>query len=170
MLQTRLFAALLIIFVVIGFDQATKWIAWENFYGNTVTVLPFLNFVLIINKGIAFGMLEGIVTNEVIIAASSFMVIVLTFIMLKSERTAVSFALSLVIGGAISNIIDRMRTVDNFRLEGVIDFLDFHFAGWHYPAFNIADACIVIGVLFLIYDLIYLEPKDKRKQNEKDEY
>lgn len=164
MFARRLIASLFVIAVVIGFDQGTKWIAWENFGGSPVGVLPFLNFILVLNKGVSFGLLADILSNEALIVITVGIVLALSVWMMKTDKPSISLAVSLIIGGAIGNIIDRIR------LEGVIDFLDFHVGSWHYPAFNIADTCIVIGIGFLLYDLLYLEPKNRKLEDEKERF
>jgi signal peptidase II len=63
----------------------------------------------------------------------------------------------MVIGGAVGNVIDR------FRFGAVADFFDFHVAGWHYPAFNIADCGITVGIALLVIDGVFLEPKRSKK-------
>lgn len=65
-------------------------------------------------------------------------------------------AFSAIIGGAIGNVIDR------FRFGAVADFFDFHIAGWHYPAFNIADSAIVLGVAYLLIDILFLDHSNKQ--------
>ena len=164
MFVRRLIASLFVIGVVIAFDQGTKWIAIQNFAGSPVSVLPFLNFRYFLNEGISFGLLSGVVSNEALIIISLVMVFALAIWMIKTEKPSVSLAVSLIIGGALGNIVDRVRH------EGVIDFLDFHVGQWHYPAFNIADTCIVIGVGFLLYDLLYLEPKNRKLEDEKERF
>jgi signal peptidase II len=69
------------------------------------------------------------------------------------EHKLLSLALALVMGGALGNVIDRLR------FGAVVDFLDFHFAGWHWPAFNVADSAITVGVLLLVlHSFIHKEP------------
>lgn len=164
MTYRRIIASLFVIAVVIAFDQASKWVAYENFYGSAVTILPFLNFILVFNEGISFGVLSGEVSREIIIGMSSVLCAILVIWMLRTDRLTMSLALALIIGGAIGNIIDRVR------YGAVVDFIDFYIGSWHYPAFNMADACIVIGVLFVLYDQLYLEPKEKRVENEEERF
>ena len=110
------------------------------------TVAPFLNLVLVHNKGVAFGLLAKEIffpryLFSVIGVAFSFFMISLLTIHLRRNRLCA--ALSLVIGGTLGNVLDRV-------IHGyVIDFLDFHILGWHWPVFNVADSAICIGVLIL---------------------
>ena len=76
----------------------------------------------------------------------------------KAENKLSAISLGLVIGGALGNVIDRIR------FGAVIDFLDFHFFGFHWPAFNIADAAIFIGVALLLFETI-MEPKQREKES-----
>ena len=73
-------------------------------------------------------------------------------------RAFPSVAIGLVIGGAIGNVIDRVMP----SRPGVVDFLDLHVAGWHWPAFNVADSAITIGVIFLIHDGLFLGDRDAK--------
>jgi signal peptidase II len=109
----------------------------------SVTVLPFFNLVLVWNYGISFGMFAGHRQPLILTAMSLVIVAVLLVWMWRNSSTLVSCALGLVMGGAIGNVVDRLR------FDAVADFLDFHVAGWHWPAFNIADSCIFIGVVLL---------------------
>jgi signal peptidase II len=74
--------------------------------------------------------------------------------MWRVNETLLAVALALVIGGAVGNVIDRIR------FGAVVDFLDFHVAGWHWPAFNIADSAITIGVILLILDSLKSRPEN----------
>ena len=69
-------------------------------------------------------------------------------------------ALSLVLGGAVGNVIDRIT------LGYVVDFIDVHYAGWHWPAFNIADSAITCGIVLLIIDTLLLSLRERREQKQ----
>jgi signal peptidase II len=104
------------------------------------------------NEGISFGLFQSGNPWPLIIMALV-IVVMFSFWVLKSDKWVEIIALSMVIGGALGNIIDRLH------FGAVADFLDFHVAGWHYPAFNLADSFITIGVLILVtYSLFFDKP------------
>ena len=136
--------------IVIVLDQFTKTLILADFrLGDSRTVTSFFNVVRVHNTGAAFSFLAG---------ASGWQrwfftglgVVVSIFIvwMLRSQghQRLFAWALTLILGGALGNVIDRL-------LHGyVVDFLDFHWAGWHFPAFNVADSAITVGAALLILD------------------
>ena len=122
-----------------------------------VETLPFFNFVVVWNQGVSFGMLRN-ETNYgpyLLIALSCAIVIGFLIWMFRTDKSVHHFGIALVIGGAIGNVIDR------FRFRAVFDFLDFHVFGYHWPAFNIADSAIVIGVAVLMVYAFLFETKDR---------
>lgn len=131
-------------------DQFTKVLILGYYrLGDATTVTSFFNIVRVHNSGAAFSFLASAggwqrwFFTTIGVAAALFIVW-----MLKSHpgQKLFSFALACILGGAVGNVIDR-------TLHGyVVDFLDFHYAGWHFPAFNIADAAISIGAVCLILD------------------
>lgn len=133
-------------------DQFTKVLILGYYrLGDATYVTPFFNLVRVHNAGAAFSFLANAggwqrwFFTGIGIAAAIFIVW-----MLKSHhgQKLFSFALACILGGAIGNVIDR-------TLYGyVVDFLDFHYAGWHFPTFNIADSTITIGAVCLILDEI----------------
>ena len=137
--------------LVILLDQWTKVLAEDLLrYGEPRVVTGFFNFTLLYNKGAAFSMLSdaGGWQHWLFSVIAAVVSVVLAVWLYRLPRTArlEPFALALVLGGAIGNLIDRV-------LYGhVIDFLDFHYAGWHWPAFNVADSAIVCGAGLLIAD------------------
>lgn len=141
---------------VLLLDQITKYIAKSNLYeGQSIEVVPnFFNFTLVYNPGAAFGMFGGLPDfwrRTVLIAVSIIALIVVFRFMLneaKEDRWAQA-ALAGVLGGAIGNIIDR------FRFDAVVDFLDFYVKEHHWPAFNIADSAISVGVFVLVVRLLF---------------
>lgn len=130
-------------------DQFTKWWALAALaLHRPVTVLPFFNLTLVHNEGAAFSFLAGaggwqrwlFVAVALVVAA-----IVAAWLARGGHRHAgLATALALILGGAAGNVVDRVR------FGHVVDFLDFHAAGWHWPAFNIADAGITCGVVLLV--------------------
>lgn len=133
-------------------DQLTKVIAKNSlFEGVSQPVTSFLNWTLVYNSGAAFSFLaqaggwqRWFFTSVGIIAA----LIMIWLIRKNSHQAIFSLALSLVLSGAIGNVIDRII------YGAVVDFVDVHYMGWHWPAFNIADSAITIGVILLIVDEI----------------
>jgi signal peptidase II len=131
-------------------DQFTKVLILGYYrLGDATTITSFFNIVRVHNTGAAFSFLASAggwqrwFFTAIGVAAALFIVW-----MLKSHpgQKLFSFALACILGGAVGNVIDR-------TLYGyVVDFLDFHYAGWHFPAFNIADAGISIGAVCLILD------------------
>jgi signal peptidase II len=120
----------------------------------SVEVLPFFNLTMVWNEGISFGMFQG--TGPWILITIALAITVLFSVwMIKVTGWLQMISLAMVIGGAIGNVIDR------FRFGAVADFFDFHVMGWHYPAFNIADCGITLGVILLLIDNVFLEPKRK---------
>jgi len=137
----------LIIFIA---DQFTKVLILGYYQlGDATRVTSFFNVVRVHNSGAAFSFLANAggwqrwFFTGIGIAATIFIVWMLRA---HAGQKLFSFALSCILGGAVGNVVDRL-------LHGyVVDFLDFHYAGWHFPAFNIADAAITIGAVCLILD------------------
>ncbi len=133
---------------VIVLDQFTKVSAMYYFEHtkDPHIMLPFLNIIEAYNYGMSFGILSSYqqYSNIFFIMISS-IIITLCFLFYLSENNFLNTScFGFIIGGAIGNIIDRVR------VGAVFDFIDFHVYGWHYPAFNFADAAIVTGAILLI--------------------
>lgn len=135
---------------VVGLDQLTKAAVERVFdYGDVHPVTGFFNLVLTYNKGAAFSFLAGAsgwqkhFLTAVGIAASLFIV---TLLARHGAQRLFALALALILGGALGNVVDRVAH------GHVIDFLDFHYAGWHWPVFNVADSAIVCGAALLVVD------------------
>ena len=137
--------------VVIVLDQASKWLmsAWLDLY-QSIMVLPFFNLTLAHNSGAAFSFLANAGGWQrcffIVLALSVSLVLLIWLSRLKANARMEAAALSLIMGGALGNVIDR------FIHGYVVDFLDFHLAGYHWPAFNVADMAIFIGAALLIID------------------
>lgn len=148
----RLIQAILIVLFVIGLDQASKaWILYDLMNPpTTIKILPFLDFVLTWNRGIGFGFLKAHSTWGM--AGLITMALGISFgLGLWIWRTTDKFlliTLSMIIGGAIGNIIDRLR------FGAVLDFIYVHvyIFDYHFPAFNVADSAITVGVGLLILE------------------
>ena len=149
---------LLLAGLVIVFDQLTKWlmVSWLSLY-ETVPVIPFFNLTMAHNTGAAFSFLAQaggwqrwfFVGLAIIIS-----VVLLVWLRKAVENKLEATALSLILGGAIGNVIDRVH------LGYVIDFLDVYYGSYHWPAFNIADSAIVIGAGLLIFDSFRTRPEN----------
>lgn len=148
MIMVRL--GLAVAFLVLGLDQLTKWVALDllDLTGRPITMTPFFNLVMVWNRGVSFGMLNGIgaLAPWLLPGLAVGVVIVLLFWLRRSEHALMAVGLGMVIGGALGNVIDRLR------YGAVVDFLDFHLAGYHWPAFNVADAGICVGAGLILVD------------------
>ncbi|MBI5286631.1 MAG: signal peptidase II [Deltaproteobacteria bacterium] len=137
--------------VVILLDQLTKAIISNTLaLHQSIEVIPgFFNITHIRNPGVAFGLLKGSgrLRLAVLLIVSSVALAVVVYLYRKAEDKVLAFALSLVAGGAVGNLIDRMRFGE------VVDFLDLHLGSYHWPAFNIADSAITIGVILTLLSL-----------------
>jgi len=131
-------------------DQVTKALVLARFsLGERVELTSFFNMVLVYNKGAAFSFLSnagGWQTPALVVFALVAIGIVGVFIVRSPGRTMLLSGLALILGGALGNLIDRLR------FGQVVDFLDFHAAGWHWPAFNVADSAITVGAALLILE------------------
>jgi len=131
-------------------DQITKWLVLARFApGERVELTGFFNLVLVFNKGAAFSFLAaeaGWQTPLLAAFALGAAVVVSVLLVRSPERRMLCAGLSLILGGALGNLVDRLR------FGHVVDFLDLHAAGWHWPAFNVADSAITIGAALLILD------------------
>lgn len=113
---------------------------------SAIIVTPFFNLVTVWNPGISFGMLQNIPNGQWILSALAIVIVAWLFVWLrKVEHRPTALALGLIIGGAIGNTIDRIR------FSAVFDYLDFHAFGYHWPAFNLSDSFIFIGVMLLLF-------------------
>jgi len=141
---------LLIAGVVVILDQITKYVAVAELAGQApVEVTSFFNLLLVYNRGAAFSFLAGMggwqrhLFTVIALVASVWIVYLLRR---YPQQSLFCLALSLVLGGAVGNVIDRVT------IGAVVDFLDFHAYGWHWPAFNVADSAITCGAALLIWD------------------
>ena len=136
--------------VVIMLDQLSKWVVLKNIgFGETIYVAPFWNWVLAFNPGAAFSFLadqpgwQRWLFSALALAVSGWLAIMLRQ---HPQQKLLSLALSLVMGGALGNVIDRIR------FGAVVDFIQWHAAGYYWPAFNIADSAITIGAILLVIE------------------
>ncbi len=145
---------LVIAIIVLCCDMLTKHIALDTIFAtNTVvTVTPFLNFTPVWNEGVSFGLFSEYpdVTNMIVPVFALF-VIGWLITELKESGLIQQIGAGCICGGANGNIVDR------FRFNKVVDFIDLHIGGLHWPAFNIADAAIFIGVILWLYAMMFLQ-------------
>jgi signal peptidase II len=134
--------------IVLVLDQASKqWILGSFRLLESVVVTPFFNLVLVFNSGAAFSFLAGSGGWQkwfFIVLAMAISVWLLHMLRRHSRESLLPTALAMILGGAQGNVIDRLR------FDAVVDFLDFHVAGYHWPAFNVADSAITVGVALLL--------------------
>ncbi len=134
--------------LVLVCDQVSKFLLVPLVASGPVKLAPFFNLVLAQNRGAAFSFLAGASgwQRELFIAIALIAAVWILYL-LRRHPTEQLFctALSLILGGAIGNLVDRLH------LGGVLDFFDFHLLGYHWPAFNIADSAITIGAVLLIW-------------------
>jgi signal peptidase II len=114
-------------------------------HDSAYNVTSFFAIILIFNKGVSFGFMQNFEHSNLLF---SFITSVISAFILRHfyKHTSHLFAIifGLILGGALGNLIDR------FVFGGVLDFILIHYAGWHYPAFNVADSAVVIGVFIYI--------------------
>lgn len=136
--------------IVILFDQLTKIAVQKVFaYGVPHEVTPFFNFFVVYNRGAAFSFLAaaGGWQRWAFTALGVVAALVICYLLKRhGAQKLFCTALALILGGALGNVIDRLAH------GHVIDFLDFHVASWHWPAFNLADSAITIGAILLVLD------------------
>lgn len=128
-------------------DQATKLLALAELRpGDVYAVLPNFNLSLSFNQGISFSLFAETFTDRPHMLAGITLAVtaLLGVLLVRSAARLEAVALGLIIGGALGNVLDRLR------IGAVVDFLDFHVWGFHWPAFNLADLAIVIGATLLV--------------------
>jgi signal peptidase II len=143
--------------VIVLADQLTKYAVVRSFaLHEGLAITPFFNMVLVYNSGAAFSLLSDAAGWQrgffiaIAVAASGW---VIWLLRRHSGQRLFCFALGLILGGAIGNLIDRVL------VGAVVDFLDFHAMGIHWPAFNVADTAISCGAVLLIWDAFKPAPK-----------
>lgn len=163
-----------LIFDMILLDQLSKWWVITHLYigeghdANLLTwlfstaprfnmpidpVTSYFNMVMVWNKGISFGLFNQANSVSVMILSTISFLIAGGFFMwlISVKRIFPALGIGMIVGGAISNVWDRLR------FGAVADFFDFHVMGYHWPAFNVADAAIVLGVVILMIDTLFFD-------------
>ena len=140
---------LVIATITLLLDQLSKWSALSNLkMGVPEQVFPFMNWLLLFNPGAAFSFLaQGSGWQRWFFTAIGLAAcIYIIWLIRKSQNDKLlCIALSLILGGALGNVLDRLM------YGAVVDFIDLHYANWHWPAFNIADSAICIGAALIIW-------------------
>jgi signal peptidase II len=143
--------------LVVALDYVTKVAVLDNFaYGESRPLAPFFNLVLVFNKGAAFSLLASAPGWQTLLFGTIAGVasVVIAYLILKNrDKILFCAGLALILGGALGNLYDRIV------YGHVVDFLDFHWAGWHFPAFNVADSGITVGAGLLILES-FLHPQE----------
>lgn len=127
----------------------------NNLIAEYIVVSDYFNLVKVWNKGVSFGLFNNFEYSKILFSIIvSFIALIILIWMFFSDRLYLTIALAFIIGGALGNLCDRIAH------GAVADFLDFHFKSYHWPAFNIADSFVFIGVAMLIIDDLFI---NKRK-------
>ena len=137
----RTLQVLLIVFAVVALDQVTKFLIVNSLTQyDAIEVFPFLHIVSVRNTGSAFGMFRTFGSNFFIVVSAAAIVFII-YLLIKNAYNV--FALSLILGGAIGNLIDRLF------YGKVVDFIDFSVGNYHWPSFNVADSALTVGIIVL---------------------
>lgn len=150
--------AMILVLVTVVVDQLSKQLlmTWLAQSGAIVTVIDgFFRLVMVWNRGVSFGLMGGDqALPPWVLSGVAIAVCIGLFLWLRrTDRPLTGWGIGLVMGGAIGNVIDRARW------GAVFDFADFHVGRWHWPAFNIADAAIVVGVGLMLLDSLLAETR-----------
>lgn len=165
------------IFDYIILDQLSKWVILEHFFRpeaggeklgffdwityplrlphTSIEISSFFNLTMVWNHGISFGLFQSN-TPWLLIIMALVISVVFGVWLARAKTWTEAIALPMVIGGAIGNVIDRLH------FGAVADFLDFHIMGWHYPAFNLADSFITIGIVILVVNSLFFDKENKK--------
>jgi len=148
---------LLLSALIVALDQGTKFVVVRHLAVNQVIeITSFFNLVLVYNPGAAFSFLashggwQRILFTAIALVASMW---ILYLLRRYPQQWLFALSLALILAGAVGNVIDRIT------VGAVIDFLDFHAFGYHWPAFNVADSAITVGAVLLVFDA--LRPRSK---------
>ncbi len=147
---------LIIFILLIFFDLFSKFLVQNNLSINqSIELNTFFDLVYIQNYGVSFGILSGTVSHWFLIIVALIVVFLVVYLMIISNKKLEKLAYFLIIIGAISNISDR--TINTF----VVDFISIHYNNYYWPAFNIADIYITIGIIMLIISF-FKAPKENK--------
>ena len=139
-------------------DQLTKAAALSLLsQGTAIPVMPGFNLALWFNTGASFGMMGGFMAGKPLLMAALTGALTIAFAVMafRAQHAFERAGFALVVGGALGNIIDRLRQ------GAVTDFLDFYWRDWHWPTFNVADICITLGAVLILFASL---PLRRRKE------
>lgn len=144
-----IFISLLILFL----DQWTKQLVLQHIeYGHSIKIFSFLNITMQVNAGAAFSFLGNSSGWQIYflsaISAIVSLALIISLFKIARKNWMMALPLSLILGGALGNLIDR------FRYSYVVDFVDFHIQTWHFATFNMADAAVSVGAVWLAARLL----------------
>ena len=142
------------IFLLI-FDQVSKAMIVSQFdLYESISIAPFFNLTFVVNYGFAFGFLNSPSLNQIIVSVIILSIIIyFLYLLIKTQDRVFKICLVLILSGALGNFLDRI-----FR-GYVVDFIDIYVFNYHWPAFNIADSCISVGFVILIFNILFLNKK-----------
>jgi lipoprotein signal peptidase len=137
--------------VVLVADQVSKWWVVDVLHLpqlGQIVLLPMLNFTMVWNRGVTFGLLTSFGDSSYLLLAAVALAVVIALVvwLRRAESRLVAISLGAIVGGALANVIDRLR------FGAVIDFIHAHIGDWSWYVFNLADAAIVCGVAALVID------------------
>ena len=143
----RALSVALIVLAIIALDQITKYLIVNSLSSyDSIEVFSFLHIVNVRNTGAAFGSFKSLGSSFFIIVAVAAIIFIVYLLMKRAYNT---FGLSLILGGAIGNLIDRI-------LYGqVVDFVDFSIGSYHWPAFNVADSALTVGIIIILLTSVF---------------
>ena len=136
-------------------DQVSKAMIVSQFeLYESMSVAPFFNLTFVVNYGFAFGFLNSPSLNQIIVSIIILSIIIyFLYLLIKTQDRFFKMCLVLILSGALGNFLDRI-----FR-GYVVDFIDIYVFNYHWPAFNIADSCISVGFVILIFNILFLNKK-----------
>lgn len=143
--------------LVVVLDQLTKWWMVAVVLDPPLPVLPFLNLVLVHNRGASFGILnnDSVWVPWLLTGFAAVISVALVVWLARASGRWLGTAIGLILGGAVGNMIDRVR------LGAVVDFIDVFAGRYHWPAFNVADSAITLGVVALLIDSLIVRGSDR---------
>ena len=147
---------LLISFLLIFFDLATKFLIKKNLELNQrVELTNFIDLIYVQNYGVSFGLLSGFVSHWILVFVGFMIVLLIMYLTKVSNKNLEKLAYFIIIVGAIANILDRV--INTF----VVDFLLIHYKNFYWPAFNLADIYITIGIIMLLISFFRISEENK---------
>ena len=159
------FLGILVAFFVAFFDLLSKRIIFsilenialkQGVNNPEIKIFDFFSLVYVWNRGVSFGMFNQIQHSQIVFSVIQILILFILFFWLyRNKKLHFTYAIGLIIGGAFGNLIDRIKN------GAVADFLDFYIASYHWPAFNLADSCVFIGVMVLIFEDLFFVKKIK---------